>query len=474
MSAVPQTAVSTADKLDVKKILPIIFIVFIDLMGLTIIIPILPYYTLSFDAPAYMIGLVGAAYPLMQLIGGPIMSSLSDRYGRKPILALAQLGTFLSLITLGFANALWLIFVARIMDGITGANLPTVQAAITDQTTPKTRSQGLGLIGAAFGLGFILGPVISGVALSLSGNNYSAPAFVAAGFALLSVFLTTFVFKETLPPEKRETAVSANNPRLLSIRRMREWVQHPVVGVLFVLIFFQQLVFAAFQLMFAPFTLNRLGLNSVGNTIIFAFIGVISVLVQGVLIGKLTNRFGERRLIIAGFGLVGGGMLLMSATPQQPVPWYSQAAIVAELQQQQPETTVVTSENAAQLPLLPPEVNLGISAFIFLLIAQIPIIVGASVLQPSINSLITQRVSPTQVGAALGVSAAFASLSNVLGPLWGGAAFDFLAPSAPFLIGGVAALLLMPLALLRLQPSDGAQQTAVFGQPGQGSASAGD
>lgn len=436
------------EKLNFRQILPIFVIVFVDLMGLTIIIPVLPYFALSYDAGPVVIGLLAAAYPLMQLIGGPVLSSLSDRFGRKPVLAFAQLGTFLSLLLLGFSNALWLVFLARILDGITGANLPTVQAAISDVTTEKTRAQGLGLIGAAFGLGFILGPALSGAALALSGNNYSAPAFVASGFAFLSIMLTTFVFKETLPPEKRGQT-SASRRGGLALGGMLDGLRNPVLGILFSLVFLQQLVFSAFQTMFAPFTLNRLGLNSVGNTIFFIYFGVVSVIVQGGLIGKLTARFGERRLIIGGITLVAVGLIGMSTTPQQAVPWFSQSALVTELQQGGGES--LSANRSEQIALLPSEESSGVGSLIWLLVVQIPLVFGASVLQPSINSLITQRANPRQLGSVLGISSAFLSLANVMGPLWGGAAFDFIGPYSPFLIGGVIMACLTPLAVRRIE-----------------------
>ena len=432
-----------AEKLDFKRILPIIFIIFIDLMGLTILIPVVPYYALSFDAGPATIGLLGAAYPLMQLLGGPILGSLSDRFGRKPVLAVAQVGTFFSLLLFGFANALWVIFLARILDGITGANIATVQSAITDVTTPKTRSQGLGLVGAAFGMGFIFGPVLSGIALAVSGNNYSAPAFVASGFAFVSVLLTTFVFKETLPPEKRG---KNQTNRGLSFGRIMEGLRHPIIGTLFILLLLQQTVFGAFQSMFAPFTLNRLGLNSVGNAIVFVFIGIITVIVQGGLIRSFTDRFGERKLIIGGLSGLGLALILMGLTPQQAVTWYSEDALIAELEQGQ-----APSEERDQLALLPPEEPQGLGPFIFLLLSMIPLSVGSGMIQPSVNSLLTQSVSPQEIGATLGLSAAFLSLGNILGPLWGGAAFDFIAPGSPFVIGGIIVMSLVPLAFSRVQ-----------------------
>jgi DHA1 family tetracycline resistance protein-like MFS transporter len=431
------------EQLDFKRILPIIFIIFVDLMGLTMIIPVLPYYALSYDAGPVIIGLLGASYPLMQLFGGAVLSSLSDRYGRKPVLATAQVGTFLSLLLLGFSNALWMVFLARILDGITGANFPTVQAAISDSTTPKTRSQGLGLVGAAFGMGFIFGPMLSGMTLVLSGNNYSAPAFVASGFALLSIILTTFVFKETLPPEKR--GQSTTQSHALSFKRISAGIRHPATGILLILLLIQQIVFGAFQIMFAPYLLMKLGLNSVGSTVAFVFIGLILVVVQGGLIRGLTERYGERQLVIAGLALLAIGLFLITLTPNQTVPWYSRADVITELQQQS-----ASGGDLAQIDFLPSDTNSGFVGLLVLLLAISPISFGLGLLQPSTNSLLTQRTDPTQVGAILGLSSAFLSLGNIIGPLWGGVAFDYIAPTAPFLIGSIITGLLVLLAIRRL------------------------
>jgi DHA1 family tetracycline resistance protein-like MFS transporter len=441
---------STPDeKLDFRRIFPVIFIVFVDLMALTIIIPILAYYGLAFNASPFTLGLLAASYPLMQFIGGPILGGLSDRFGRKPVLAVAQLGTFLSLLMLGFANSLWMIFVARLIDGVTGANLSTAQAAITDITTPRTRSQGLGLIGAAFGLGFVLGPAISALALALSGNNYSAPAFVAAGFAFTSMMLTTFVFKETLPPEKRNQGSGGARRGVLAFGSMLDGLRKPVVGILFLVIFIHQQVFGAFQSMFSPFTLTRIGTNSFGNTLFFVYLGVAIVVVQGGLIGRLTRRFGERRLLITGLASVGVGMILMTFTPTLPVPWYQRDAIVEELSSQ----TGASGRELSQLDLLPSEDRRGWWGLIYLLVVMTPIAVGSGFIQPSVGSLITQSVPAAEIGAVLGLSAAFQSLANVLAPLWAGAAFDFITPYAPFLIGGITSTVLVIVTFNRLKPS---------------------
>src|SRR5215212_272758 len=161
------TAQPLADKLDFKRVLPIIVIVLVDLIGLSIIIPILPYFAARFSATPMIIGILQATYPLMQFVGAPILGRLSDRFGRKPVLIASQLGTLAGFILLGFANTLALLFLSRIIDGVSGANISTAQAAISDSTNEKTRTQGLGLIGAAFGMGFILGPVIAFIVLAV-------------------------------------------------------------------------------------------------------------------------------------------------------------------------------------------------------------------------------------------------------------------------------------------------------------------
>src|SRR5512147_475346 len=176
-----------SEKLDFKRILPVLVIVLVDLMGLSIIIPLLPLYAARFGSSPLIIGILQATYPMMQFLGAPILGRLSDRFGRKPILVISQIGTLAGFILLGFANSLWLLFLSRIIDGLSGANISTAQAAIADSTNEKNRTQGLGLIGAAFGLGFILGPIVAYVVLAVSGGDYRAVALTAAVFSLASI-----------------------------------------------------------------------------------------------------------------------------------------------------------------------------------------------------------------------------------------------------------------------------------------------
>ncbi len=458
------TDTPSAEKLDFKKILPIFVIVLVDLLGLTIIIPLLPLYATAYGANAAVIGVLGATYPIMQFLGAPILGRLSDRYGRKPVLVVSQIGTFIGFIILGVANALPLLFISRLIDGISGANIATAQAAISDSTTEKTRTQGLGLIGAAFGLGFIIGPVIAFVALAVSDNNYRVPALVAAGFSLFSILLTAFWFEETLPAEKRGTQTSRES---FSFNAMLRALRYPGVGILLLLIFAQQIAFGGFEQLLSLFTLSRLGLNASGNAVIFVFVGIIVVAVQGGFIGPWSRRFGDRKLVFGGLALLAVGLTLVAVTPRQPVTWYSEAALLEELSADtaQPGETPPVQEVPVELP---DEADAGWLGLVWILVAMIPAGIGGGILQPAINSLITKRVQPAEVGGMLGISSAFLSGANALAPLLGGAIFQGLGSTAPFLFGGVLMGLLLVLSLRWVRP--GKEETAVAGLARGGSA----
>lgn len=433
---------SSDEKLDFKKVLPVFVIVLIDLLGLTIIIPLLPLYAASYGANAFVIGALGAAYPIMQFVGAPILGRLSDRFGRRPVLVISQIGTFVGFIVLGLANTLWLLFISRIIDGISGANIATAQAVIADNTTEKTRTQGLGLIGAAFGLGFIVGPIIAFVTLAASNNNYNLVAYVAAAFSLFSILLTYFWLEESHPPEKRG---QGGQKASFGIQAMFAALRKPEIGFLLVLMFAQQFAFGGFEQLLALFTLNRLGMNASSNAGLFIYVGIIVVMVQGYFVGKWSRKLGDRWLVMMGLLVIGIGLLASALTPNQPVPWYSRAEVTAELTADvaQPGETPPVENIQIELP---DDANNGWGGLIWLLAAMIPISIGGGVLQPSINSMITQRVSPEEIGGTLGISAAFLSGSNAITPLVMGAIFEWMGSSAPFMIGSVVLLILWMIA----------------------------
>jgi len=407
-------------------------------MGATILIPILPFYATAFGASATTIGLLLSAYAFAQIIFGPALGRASDRFGRKPVLTVAQIGTFLSLLVLGFANSLLLIFASRILDGITGANLSTVQSAVSDKTSSEDRGKGLGLVGAASGLGFIAGPLLSGLALALFDNDYSAPAFLAAGFSFTSIVLTTIMFRETLPPESRKPTErgqgSSARLRVFTSARSSE------LGPFYLFAFAVQIIFTMFTATFTLYTLNRLGFDSLSNAIFLGLFGLMLVAMQGVFVGKLIARFGEYRVLAMSLVMTAVGFGTASLAPQQAVPWYSRSELVAELGQE--------GAAADQLALLPPEAGAGIGAFIFILFGLLPGPLGYTLQLPTINTLITKRAGRTDIGETLGISSAFVGAGTVLGPLVGGYLFTTIAPGAPYALGALLSLVLL-VALLK-------------------------
>jgi DHA1 family tetracycline resistance protein-like MFS transporter len=423
------TTAENAEKLDFKRILPILVIVLVDLLGLSIIIPLLPLYATRYGASALMIGILQATYPLMQFIGAPILGRLSDRFGRKPILIASQVGTFLGFILLGFADALWLLFASRIIDGLSGANLSTAQAAISDSTTEKTRTHGLGLVGAAFGLGFILGPIIAFIVLAASHQNYQAVAFSAAGFSLLSILLTTFWFQETFGAPAGDRA--ARKP-VFTIRAMLEALGRPTIGLLLAVMFFYQIAFGGYEQLFSLFTLTRLGMDARDTSGLFVLAGLFIVVVQGGFVGRWSKKYGDRWLTLMGLSTLAIGLVLTSFTPRVPVPWYDKARV---------EASIAGGGSASSLQNihvnLPEEADKGWLGGIWLLLASFPAALGGGVLMPAINSMITQSSGKGEVGGMLGISSSFYSAANAIAPLFYGSLFQWLGSTAPFLLGGL-------------------------------------
>jgi MFS family permease len=425
---------TTSSKLDFNRIAPIFFLVLVDILGLTLILPLLHLYAAAYGASPLQIGLVAATFPLAQLIGVPIMGALSDKFGRKPLLLISQVSTCISFFMLAFANSLEMIILSRIVDGIFGANLSTAQAALADMTDDENRARGLGLIGAAFGLGFILGPIMSIVALEVS-NSLAVPAFIAAVYSFISILLTLFMFKESLPPEKR--GMKSLNPL-----PMFSYLVNPKVNGLLLLMFAQQLIFFGFESLLGLFLLSRLGLLGQGTGIIFLIVGIVLVTVQVRFIGKWTRKYGEGKVVLAALAFLAIGLLLTALTPEQPQPFYVKALVEYDLQHQAPNSTeaILGDLNVS----LPEEANRGFFGVLWIWIVVIPLSVGAGVMRPSLNSLMTKRVNKEEYGSILGVSASFGSAANAAAPLLGGYLFQHYGTGMPFLLGaGLMGLLFL-------------------------------
>jgi DHA1 family tetracycline resistance protein-like MFS transporter len=279
-----------------SPLLVIFITVFIDLVGFGIVIPVLPYYAerASFGATPREVGLLFASYSVMQLIFSPVLGRLSDKYGRRPILLISLMGTCLGFLILGFATTLTMLFIGRIIDGISGGNISTAQAYIADITTKENRAKGMGLIGAAFGLGFVFGPAIGGI---LSHWGMNVPFLFAGALAFANVILLYFMLPETVTPD-HPARVSAASGR--GWRQLIEALRQPQLAFVLTIYFLSIVAFSIMTAVFSLFMMFRLGYDPWHSGWIFAFVGIISALVQGGLIGKLVKRFGEPTLVIAG------------------------------------------------------------------------------------------------------------------------------------------------------------------------------
>jgi MFS transporter, DHA1 family, tetracycline resistance protein len=270
--------------------------VFIDLVGFGIVIPVLPYYAEGtvFNASPRTVGLLFASYSIMQLVFSPVLGGLSDKYGRRPVLLISIIGTGIGFLVLGFAKTLWMLFLGRILDGITGGNISTAQAYIADVTTKENRAKGMGLIGAAFGLGFILGPAIGGI---LSQWGIHVPFFFAAGLCFANAVLLYFTLPETVTPDHpaRNQAASGRTPGHLI-----NSLKHPNLAFILTIYFLFIVAFSIMTTAFSLYTMFRFGYDAKHTGYLFAYVGIIAVIIQGGLIGRLVKQFGELPLVIFG------------------------------------------------------------------------------------------------------------------------------------------------------------------------------
>jgi len=372
--------------MDNKRLFSIILVVFIDLLGFSLILPLLPYYAKTFNANQTTTGILIASYAVMQLIGAPILGRLSDRFGRRPVLLLSVFGTFLGFLLLGFANALWMLFVSRILDGLTGGNLSVAQAYISDVTDEKNRSKGLGMIGAAFGLGFIIGPVTGGL---LSQWGYAVPAFAAATISFLNLILIYAWLPESLTEEKR-SQMTEKRPAI-TLNALLVAFQRPFTGSILITRFFFGLAFAIFQTIFSLYALTKFNLTARDTGFVLTYVGVLSVIVQGFLVGRLTNRFREDLLITASVVLMGISLLGWALAP----------------------------------------------SLLWLYIIMTPTALSGGLLNTLLSSTLTKAVAPQEIGGILGLSASVESSTRIIAPILGGILLQRIGTWAPGAFGAV-------------------------------------
>lgn len=351
-----------------SPLLPIFLTVFVDVLGLTLVLPLLPFYAEHFGASPLVVGMLAASYAVCQLISGPVLGRISDRVGRKPTLLVSQAGTFIGFLTLGYANSLWMLFLGRIIDGLTAGNLSIAQAYITDVTLPENRTRAFGLIGIAFGTGFLVGPAISGFLASRLG--YSAPALGAAALSLTSIVVTATLLPGVRPqPPVPGSPASRGRVEYVRMLFQREGPRRRLIEFFAFTLSFSTLVGGL-----ALFLERQFGYDVEKTGYVYAFSGFVGAALQGGVIGRLVKWLSEERLSRIGFASMALGYSFLGA--------------------------------AHDLPFL-----LGLILFASF---------GSAVTRPCLTTLLTKTVGRDEQGAALGVSQSLASVSQIAGPLTAG------------------------------------------------------
>jgi DHA1 family tetracycline resistance protein-like MFS transporter len=384
-----------------RRLLTIMLIVFVQMVGAAMILPILPLYAQrEFAMQPQVITLLGSAFFAAQFLAGPYLGRLSDQHGRLPILILSQIGTAISFIMLALApNAAWL-FAARLLDGITGGNIIVAQAYITDITPKEERTQSLGYIFAIFGLGFIIGPAVGGLLAAVL--SVRAPYLIAAGAAILTVILTWFTLDESLPPEQRQSVQERSQSRLGPLQVLGNI---PLVFILIVA-FVGQFAMGMLQATFALYGEAVLfaglddSLINLGVGLTLAMVGIGQVFTQVVLLKRMVKRFGDARLVVLGTILRAIGLGLF--------------AVVASIW-------------------------LGIFSAMFFA-------VGMGLMMPALQSLATRSVADEMRGGVLGVYQSMVSLATIISTAIAGMIFAFNV-TAPFWVGSVLSVLALFPAL---------------------------
>ncbi len=377
-----------------KPLAVVIAIVLVDLIGFSLVMPLLPRFAGDYGFSPTQIGLLLAAFPACQLISGPILGRLSDRYGRRPVLIVSQFGTALSFVILGLSRDFTIMLLARALDGASGGNILVAQAYVADVTKPEDRAKGLGLIGAAFGIGFTLGPLLGGLLLELpvaEAWRLRVPFLVAAGFSTIAWLLVLFRL-----PESRPVAEA----RVLSWRGLVDVVTTPAVGLLVLVGGLATLAFAALEGTFSLYLRGRMGWGAGRAAFAFALFGLVTATVQGGFIRRLVPRFGEPRLILAGLAALAVGLAGIGVADAWP-------ALLAAL---------------------------AVAA------------VGQGLYAPTVSGLLSRVTPASEQGAVFGTFISAATLARMINYYVSNRLLGAWGPSAPFFEGAALAVLALVVA----------------------------
>lgn len=373
-----------------RAMLALFLTIFISLIGFGIIIPLLPSYGQNMGANPWEIGWLFASYSLAQLLAGPVLGDLSDRVGRRPILMLSLLGTVISFVMLAEARSLTMLFASRILDGLSGGNISAARAYIADITTPENRARSFGIIGVAFGLGFILGPALGGLFFQIS---LSAPAWLAAALTLVAIGVT-YVWL----PETRHGSSQDRPSVWLSLFTV---LRHPAMAYLLLVDFLIWASLSVYQTTFPLFADRRFHWTPLNIGMVLAGVGFLGALVQGMAVGRLVKALGEKKVLVLGLTL---GALSLIAASQMMTP-------------------------------------------ILFLACLAPAVVGSSLITPSLIAMISQSSREEEQGRVQGAASALEGLGRAVGPVWGNGLLQVSGEGASYLSAGLALLLTAAMAL---------------------------
>lgn len=367
--------------------------VFLDLVGFGIIIPLVGIYGRHYGASILELAVLGSIYSFMQFLFAPFWGRLSDEHGRRPILLMSLAGSVISYFLFAFANSFWLLVLSRALAGIFAANISTAQAYIADITTPADRAKGMGLIGAAFGIGFTLGPPIGGISAAKLG--LAAPGVIAGTFCLLNLILAYFRLDETVTEEMKTKARANRGKRRMRLAQYETFIRVSKSPALFLAVistFFATFAFSNLEQVFSLFIQTKFMLDTTEagyrTGMVLMWSGILGALIQGGLIRKLVPKYGEVKLLIAGLFIQGTAMILFSHSPT-----YGSFFLTA-----------------------------------------IPLAFGSGLINPTLSALVSKGAAQHEQGAVIGLKEGMSSLARIFGPLSGLLSFGVKA-SLPFYIG---------------------------------------
>jgi MFS transporter, DHA1 family, tetracycline resistance protein len=367
-----------------RPLLIIFLTIFVNLIGFGIIIPLLPFYAENFGASPIVIGLLFAIYSLCQLLAAPVLGDLSDRRGRRPVLVFSLVGTVVSFVMLALAHSVVMLFLARIVDGLSGGNISTARAYVADVTEPKDRARAYGLIGAAFGLGFIMGPALSGVLAKVS---ITAPIWAAAALTLVAAAMAWFWLPETV----HRTQAGAGNP----LEYLPALLRRPAMRRMLTVDFLYWFAFAIFQTTFALFAARRFGFDASRTGFFFAGFGVLGAIIQGGFIRPIVKRTGDKTMFVA--GVICSVIGFVAAALSTSVPLFA--------------------------------------------LSLVPLAFGMGFGHPTVSSLVSRAGRGDEQGRVQGAASAVESLGRTVGPVWGNASLQRYGEGTPFISGAVILVL---------------------------------